>query len=146
MPTTENVIAWLAPIASALVICMGQLWLSGQFKRADQKRDDARIQDEVRRRESDKWKYRIESKMSEQDGILETVLEAQCTQMRADITHKIHRYMDDLGCASPEEKESLRNEYEVYCDICSKHKITNHFVERMMEQVLALPDRPPRAN
>lgn len=142
MPNTENFIAWLAPIASALVICMGQLWLSGQFKRADQKRDDARLEDEIRRKESAAWRVRIESEIADQDDVLESVLEAQCTQMRADITHKIHRYMDDLGCASPEEKESLHNEYKVYCDICEKHHIKNHFVEKMMDQVLALPDRP----
>ena len=142
----QNILAWLSPIVSALLICIGQLWLNSQFKRADQKRDNARLEAEVVRQQSDKWKARIESKITDQDEILESVIEAQCTQMRADITHKIHRYMDDLGCASPEEKESLRNEYEVYCDICTKHGIKNHFVERMMERVLALPDRPTKAD
>ena len=93
--------------------------------------------------ESKAWREGIERRMDKQDECVESILEAQCTQMRSDITHKIHRYMDDLGCASMEEKQSLYAEYEVYCDVCRKHGIKNHFVERLISQVMELPEREP---
>ena len=83
---------------------------------------------------SKKWR-------KEMDACIMSVLEAQCTQMRSDITHKVHRYMDDLGAASTEEKQSLRSEYELYCVICAKYGIQNHFVEQLVQQVMGLPDR-----
>lgn len=83
---------------------------------------------------SKKWRKGI-------DECIMSILEAQCTQMRSDITHKVHRYMDDLGAASEEEKQSLRSEYELYCVICAKYGIKNHFVEQLVQQVMELPDR-----
>ena len=91
--------------------------------------------------ESARWRESVDKRMKEQDECIESVLEAQCTQMRSDITHKVHRYMDDLGCASLEEKQSLSAEYEVYCEIGKRHKITNHFVKQLIQQVMALPER-----
>ena len=61
---------------------------------------------------STKWR-------KDMDDCIMSILEAQCTQMRSDITHKVHRYMDDLGAASEEEKQSLRSEYDLYCVICA---------------------------
>ena len=95
--------------------------------------------------ESKEWREGIERRMDKQDECVESILEAQCTQMRSDITHKIHRYLDDLECASTEEKQSLYAEYEVYCEVCEKHGITNHFVEQLVTQVMGLPDRPPKS-
>lgn len=75
------------------------------------------------------------------DDTIHTILSAQCTQMRADITHKMHRYLDDLGCASQEEKDSLMAEYKEYCAICKKYGIINHFIDAMMQRVMDLPTR-----
>lgn len=91
------------------------------------------------------WRRQIIERMENQDEKIDAVLKGQTTQMRADITHKIHRYMDDLGCASTEEKDSLSAEYDVYCEICDKHGIQNDFVANLMEQVMKLPSRPNKA-
>lgn len=134
-------LGWFGPIVAALLTCSGQLWLNQRFKRADEKRDAAQAQTDAKRKAEAEWREDIDKRMNCQDTKIESVLEAQCTQMRSDITHKIHRYMDDLKCASTEEKESLWAEYEVYCDICAKHGIKNHFVEQLVKQVMDLPDR-----
>lgn len=94
---------------------------------------------------SQQWRAQMDGRMAEQDATIHAVLEAQCTQMRSDITHKVHRYMDDLRCASTEEKQSLWAEYEVYCVICMKYGIENHFVEQLVRQVMDLPDRKEQA-
>ena len=91
--------------------------------------------------QSAEWRSKMDERMDEQDATIRAVLEAQCTQMRSDITHKVHRYMDDLRAASTEEKQSLWAEYEVYCVICAKYGIENHFVEQLVRQVMELPDR-----
>lgn len=90
---------------------------------------------------SKKWRKGMDEWRNEMDECTISILEAQCTQMRSDITHKVHRYMDDLGAASEEEKQSLRSEYELYCVICAKYGIKNHFVEQLVQQVMELPDR-----
>lgn len=136
-----QVLGWCGPILAALATCAGQLWLNQRFKRADEKRDAAQAQTDAKRKTEAEWRDDIDKRMNCQDTKIESVLEAQCTQMRSDITHKIHRYMDDLKCASTEEKDSLWAEYEVYCDICIKHGIRNHFVEQLVKQVMDLPDR-----
>ena len=68
-------------------------------------------------------------------------MKGQTTQMRSDLVHKAHRYIDDLGCASTEEKDAFHQQYEDYCAICDAHGIENSFVDRMAQQVMALPSR-----
>jgi len=138
----EAMVTWLAPILAALITCAGQLWLNSKFKRADEKRDAAMAETKAKREAEAEWRVAVSQRIEDQDEKINSVLEAQCTQMRSDITHKIHRYMDDLKCASTEEKQSLWAEYEVYCDICAKHGIVNHFVEQLVKSVMDLPDRP----
>lgn len=131
-------IQWVASIASTLIItaCTAAInkWM------AENKKDKER--DETERKA---WRKSVDDKLQDQDGKIDAVMLGQTTQMRADITHKIHRYMDDLGCASTEEKNSLNAEYKVYCEICKKYGIDNDFVAHMMEQVMELPSRPPKA-
>lgn len=45
----DQIMSWLAPILSALVVCAGQLFLNDQFKHADEKREAAREQHEAER-------------------------------------------------------------------------------------------------
>ena len=137
-------LTYLAPIASTLIITAGQLALNQRVKLSDERRaQEQRRTDEKRRAEAE-WRQSVDARLDAQDAKIAAVLDAQCTQMRSDITHKIHRYMDDLHCASTEEKQSLYAEYEVYCGICSKFGIENHFVERLIQQVMELPDRPQK--
>ncbi len=83
----------------------------------------------------------IERKMEEQDERIESVLKGQCTQMRSDVVHRAHRYLDDLGKASTEEKAAFWSEYEEYCDLCDQYGIENNFVDELAQRVMALPER-----
>ena len=138
MDSITPIIAWAAPIASTLIITWLTALINGWV--SESKRDKER--DESERKA---WRKSVDDKLKDQDGKIDAVMLGQTTQMRADITHKIHRYMDDLGCASTEEKNSLNAEYKVYCEICKKYGIENDFVAHMMEQVMELPSRPPKA-
>lgn len=124
-----------------LALLAGQLWLNGKFKSAEDKRDQARAETDAKRAAEAEWREKVVHRLDKQDERIDAVLQGQVTQMRSDVTHKIHRYMDDLGCASTEEKNSLDEEYKLYCLICEKYGIKNDFVANMMEQVMALPSR-----
>lgn len=137
MDKLTPVITWVSSIVSALIITALTAQINAHTKRREQREDEER-------EERAAWREKVVDRLDEQDEKMHAVLDAQCTQMRSDITHKIHRYMDDLHCASTEEKQSLYTEYEVYCDICEKHGIENHFVEQLINQVMNLPDRPPK--
>lgn len=140
----DKFVAWLAPIAATLVTLAGQLWLNGKFKSAEDKRDQARAETDAKRAAEAEWRKQVVERLDKQDERIDAVLQGQVTQMRSDVTHKIHRYMDDLGCASTEEKNSLNEEYRLYCLICEKYGIENDFVAELMSQVMKLPNRPPK--
>lgn len=61
--------------------------------------------------------------------------------MRSDIVHKCHRYLDDLGKASTEEKDALKAEHDEYSAVCAANEITNNFVDMMVQRVMELPER-----
>ena len=138
----DRLLAWLAPIAATLVTLAGQLWLNGKFKSAEDKRDQARAETEAKRKAEAEWRDGITARLDDQDSRIETILKAQCTQMRSDAIHRAHRYIDDLGCASIEEKQSFYAEWEEYQRICDAYGITNNFVDELVQQVMSLPDRP----
>lgn len=129
---------WVASIASTLIItaCTAAInkWM------AENKKD--REREEVDRKE---WRKGVDEKLKDQDGKIDAVLQAQCSQIRSDILHKAHRYIDDLGCASTEEKKALWAEYEDYMSICDANNISNHFIDSLANQVMELPSRPPKA-
>ena len=137
----DQILSWLAPILSTLVVCAGQLALNAQFKRADEKREKARIDTKAKHEAEAQWRDDVISRLDDQDGRIDTILKAQCSQTRSDIIHKCHRYIDDMGCASTEEKEALHEEHEEYSAICEANDIVNHFVDNLVQQVMDLPPR-----
>ena len=137
----DGVISWLAPILSALVICAGQLALNTRFKRADEKRDRARKEADDSRKREDEWKERIVGRLDAQDAKIDNLILSQCSQIRSDIIHKCHRYLDDLGCASVEEKAALHEEYEDYQKLCATAKVENHLIDKLVDRIMALPER-----
>lgn len=165
----NDVIAWAAPIASTLIVCAGQLLLNQRFKRADEKHDEDRKSTDEKRKAEAEWRSEVDKLMQEQgtalqsvandredwyawraemiaqmqaqDERINTVLQAQCTQMRSDIIHKCHRYLDDLGRASTEEKEALSTEHSDYSAMCAANDIVNNFVDKLVERVMQLPER-----
>jgi hypothetical protein len=124
-----------------LLLLLGQLWLNQRFKVADERREEARAETTEKRAAEAQWRERMAKRLDQQDERIGTILAAQCSQMRSDILHKAHRYVDDLGCASTEEKESLWAEYKDYSAICDANNITNHFADKMVNQVMQLPSR-----
>lgn len=137
----EGLVSWAAPILSTLIIGAGQLWLNSRFKRADEKRDRARVEAEKLAEADKAWRDEVTARMDRQDECIGVVLSAQCSQMRSDIIHKCHRYLDDMGCASTEEKQALHAEYEDYQALCASSGVANHFVDNLMERTLELPGR-----
>lgn len=137
----NDLLTWLAPIASTLIICAGQLALNSRFKHADEKRDQARAETEQKLQIEQEWRDSIASHMDNQDHKIDTILEAQCSQMRSDIIHRAHRYMDDLGCASLEEKRAFWDEYMKYQEMCEISKTENGFINDMVKKVMSLPNR-----
>lgn len=130
----DSFVTWLAPIISTLIICAGQLALNTSFKRADERK-------EKKLNEETEWRNEVTRRLDAQDAHINTMLGAQCSQMRSDLIHRAHRYMDDLGCASIEEKNAYWDEYMKYCEMCDISEVENGFIENMANQVMNLPNR-----
>ena len=124
-PYVTSFIAWLAPIVSTLITA----YATSLIATGEKKRDEARKEIEAKRAAEAEWMTAIESRMDSQDQKIEAVLKGQTTQMRSDLIHRAHRYVDDLGCASTEEKEAFWAEYEDYVHICTAHDVVNNFIE-----------------
>jgi hypothetical protein len=137
----DKIIAWLAPIAATLVTLAGQLWLNGRFKRADEKRDAARAETDAKRKAEAEWRDSVTQRLDDMEDKLNRSVLQQTVQIRSDIIHKCHRYLDDLGRASSEEKETLSDAYEQYCKFCADLDIENDFINMMVARVMELPER-----
>ena len=139
---------WLAGIASAVIICLGQALIAVGQRRmnlrmdeSERRRSEAREETEAKRRAEAEWRDEIEARLSAQDSKIDAVLKGQCTQMRSDLVHRSHRYIDDLGRASTEEKDAFYAEYRDSCDICEAYGIENSFIDELAKRVMALPNR-----
>lgn len=135
------IVGWLAPILSTLIICAGQLALNARFKRADEKRDEARAETQAKRDAEARWRGDVDRRLTDMEDKLERSITQQTVQIRSDIIHKCHRYLDDLGRASSEEKETLSDAYEQYCKFCKDLEIENDFINMMVSRVMELPER-----
>lgn len=136
-----KMLGWFGPIVAALLTCAGQLWLNQRFKQADEKRDAAQSQTDAKRKAEAEWRNSIECRLDHQDEKIDAVLKGQTTQMRSDLIHRAHRYLDDLGKASTEEKDAFNDEYEDYCAICEAYGIKNSFIDSLADRVMCLPER-----
>lgn len=137
----DKFVAWLAPIAATLVTLAGQLWLNAKFKSGERKRDEARAETQAKRDAEAKWRDDVDKRLSDMEDKLGRSITQQTVQIRSDIIHKCHRYLDDLGRASSEEKETLSDAYEQYCKFCEDLEIENDFIDMMVSRVMALPER-----
>ena len=134
----QSFLSWAAPILSTLIICAGQLALNAKFKHADEKRDKDRTDADAARAADKEWRDDIVAQLNSQDKKIDTMLDVQCTQIRSDIIHRAHRYMDDLGCASVEEKDSFWDEYTHYQRLCKASNVENGFIDDMVQKVMNL--------
>lgn len=135
-------LGWAAPIASTVIVTALTAQIKARQDAAEQKREEAQAETDAKRRAEAEWRERVDGRLDRQDDKIAAVLKGQTTQMRSDLVHRAHRYIDDLGCAGMEEKDAFWAEYEDYCEICKQHGIKNSFVDRLARQVMELPDRP----
>ena len=132
---------WLAPILSTLIVTAGVGSINMRLADSERRREADREETQAKRDAEAKWRDDVVERLDSQDERIDTILTAQCSQMRSDLIHRAHRYVDDLGCASTEEKESFWAEYEEYVRICDANDIVNHFIDNLAKQVMALPNR-----
>lgn len=120
----DQITSWLAPILSALVICAGQLFLSSQFKRGDDKRDEARIA-----------QAKAEQKAMEQREAERIIILAMSRTMLLNNYEKCI----EKGFYSLEEREVYHKLYEAYRDDNG-----NGVIEEIAPRIRALPIEPPK--
>ena len=167
--TIGGIISWLAPILSTIIITAATASINAQAKKHERVAEERHQETEKKRKQEAEWRNGVDRLMQEQGDALKSVandredwyawraemiaqmqaqddriaavLQAQCSQMRSDIIHKCHRYLDDLGRASTEEKEALNAEHQEYSAMCEANSIVNNFVDKLVERVMQLPER-----
>lgn len=165
----EAMLAWLSPILSAVIVAAATASINSSVKRHDQLADERHAETEAKRKAEAEWRSSVDALLSEQAKAIKSVaderadwfewrneivtnmdrqdrkimsmLKSQVTQMRSDVIHRTHRYLDDLGCASTEEKAAFWAEYEEYCDLCEQYGIDNELVDELAQRVMHLPER-----
>lgn len=130
------------------LVALGQRKLNMRMDEGEAKRNQARADTDAKREAEAKWREDMERRMDEFEAKLaemsdktDATLRGQLTQMRSDTVHKAHRYLDDLGCASTDEKQAFDAEYQEYARLCDAYGIENEFVENLHRQVMVLPGR-----
>jgi len=137
----DRLIGWLAPILSTIIITAATASINAHIKRRDKVADERHAETEAKRKAEAEWRDKVVRRLDKQDETINTILTAQCSQMRSDIVHKCHRYLDDLGRASIEEKNALKAEHDEYSAVCEANGIVNSFVDMMVQRVMDLPER-----
>ena len=141
MMDLKDFLAWAAPIASTVIVTFLTAQINLRTKREEETREERHAENDARRKKEAEWRERVEQRLDEQDEKIQAILKGQCTQMRSDLIHRAHRYVDDLHAASTEEKEAFWAEYEDYVLICDANNIVNHFIDELARQVMELPNR-----
>jgi hypothetical protein len=124
-----------------LALLAGQLWLNARFKSAEDKRDAARADTDAKRKAEAEWRDGITTRLDEIEGKVDRSITQQAMWTRSDIVHKCHRYLDDLGKASTEEKQALHDEHVQYSQFCDDLGIDNNFIDNLVARVMELPER-----
>lgn len=124
-----------------LLLLIGQTLVALGQRKISQRMDEGQAKTDAKRAAEAEWREHVVTRLDQQDERIDTILTAQCSQMRSDLIHRAHRYIDDLGCAGTEEKQSFWAEYEDYMRICDANNIVNHFIDNLAKQVMALSNR-----
>lgn len=137
----EKFLAWFAPVLSTIIITIVSASINAQVKHHELIAEERHKETEAKRKAEAEWQASVIGRLDEQDRRLDTVLSLQCSQTRSDILHKCHRYLDDIGKASTEEKEALKSEHNDYAKICEANDIENKFIDLLVQRVMDLPER-----
>lgn len=135
------IVQWVAPVASTLIITAGTALINQRVKDSDRKADQRHEEAEAERKRRDAWREGISARLGKLEERVDMSHKAQCSQIRSDIVHRCHRYLDDLSCASTEEKNSLYESYRDYQRFCEQLNIENHFIDILVQRVMELPER-----
>ena len=144
MPGLGHLLAWLSPILSTIIITIATAHINAKISEGERKRDEAREETAEKRRAEAEWRESVDAKLSEIEGKVDRSISAQAAQTRSDIVHKCHRYLDDLGKASIEEKQALHDEHVQYSQFCDDLGIDNNFIDDLVQRVMELPERDLR--
>ena len=120
----NEILNWLAPILSALVVCAGQLMLNNHFKLADDKREKARIA------QAEAEQMKIEQREAERVIIL--------AMSRTMLLNNYEKCMNK-GCYTIEERKVYHELYEAYKDDGG-----NSIIDEIAPRIRALPIEPPK--
>lgn len=137
----EHVIQSAVTTISSVVVVVVTAIINQRMKERDRKADERHEEAEAERNRRDVWREGMSARVGKLEATLDVLLRLYLSQMRSDITHKCHRYIDDLHAASTEEKDSLWAEYEDYRAVCDAHGIDNHYIDKLVEQTMELPPR-----
>lgn len=120
-----------------LLLLAGQLWLNSNFKAYEARRDAEKQERDSRHTIEAQWRADV-------DRRIKLLMDNQAANTRADIIHKCHRYLDDLGCCSLEERDALNAQWKDYCEFCELNNVENNFIDNLVKQVMDLPTRAGR--
>ena len=137
----EHVIQSAVTTIGSVVVVVVTALTNQRMKERDRVLDERHEESEADRKRRDSWREGISARVGRLESVLDVLLKLYLSQMRSDITHKCHRYIDDLHAASTEEKDSLWAEYEDYKAVCDAHGIDNHYIDKLVEQTMELPPR-----
>lgn len=133
---------------SALVQAAGLAVIAAISQSINKRLDRDKADTEAKRAKEAEWRDEVDRKLSELAASLNDVDDkvnrstaVQAANIRADIIHKCHRYLDDLGCASTEEKNALADEHKQYQQFCKDLEIDNDFIDVLVDSVMHLPSR-----
>lgn len=133
----QQVLTTVCSIAVVIVTAI----VNQRVKESDRKADERHAEMEADQQRRDAWREGVSARLGKLEERVDLSHRAQCSQIRSDVLHKAHRYLDDLGCASTEEKQSLWSEYEDYIAFCEANNVENHFIDSIVRNVMDLPNR-----
>lgn len=139
--TIGGIISWLAPILSTIIITAATASINAQAKKHERVAEERHQETEKKREAEARWRSDVISRLDDMEAKLNRSVSQQAVQIRSDIVHKSHRYLDDLGRASSEEKETLNDAYKQYCEFCEDLDIENDFIDLLVQRVMELPER-----
>ena len=131
-----------------LILLVGQAIVALGQRKISQRMDDGQAKTDAKRKAEAEWRESIDKRLTDMEDKLDELeakqnrsISQQAVQIRADIVHKCHRYLDDLGRASSEEKETLNDAYEKYSEFCEDLEMENDFIDLLVQRVMELPER-----
>lgn len=137
----ESFVGWLAPIVSTIIVAAATASINAKIASGERKRDAARAETEAKRAAEAEWRAEVDKRLSDIEEKMDRTILQQAMQIRSDIVHKCHRYLDDLHAASIEEKDVLADQHKQYSQFCKDLGIDNDFIDNLVAKVMELPDR-----